>query len=319
VQRGANVNARQKKEPRDGNRNTLNRIGSTPFLLAAKSADVPLMRVLLELGADPSIPTNNGTTALMAAAGVGIWAPGENPGTHDEALAAVKLAFEVGGGRVNDIDKEGETALHGAVYRGGAIPVIQFLIEKGAAFDVKNKRGWTPLTAADGVEYTPAVLKRYPEAAALIRAAMRARGLAVPESTQPGGPRIAPVAATSTQTAGRTIWDGVFTEAQASRGQRGYVQACARCHADDLLGSSNAPALVGQPFFARFDRSTADDVMQTIRQTMPQEAPDSLGAEAYVDIVSYLFKANGSPAGAAELTADRANLQQVLVTAKEVR
>src|SRR5687767_7599145 len=100
------------------------------------------MRVLLEQGADPSIPTANGTTALMAAAGVGIWAPGENPGTHEEALAAVKLAFEAGGGRVDDIDKDGETALHGAVYRGGAMPVIQFLIDKGAALDVRNKRGW---------------------------------------------------------------------------------------------------------------------------------------------------------------------------------
>ena len=59
----------------------------------------------------------------MAAAGVGIWAPGENPGTHEEALAAVKLALEVGGGEVNDVDKDGETALHGAVYRGGAMPV----------------------------------------------------------------------------------------------------------------------------------------------------------------------------------------------------
>ena len=80
VAKGADVNARQKKEPRDGNRNMLNRLGSTPFLLAAKSADVPLMRVLLECGADARLTTNNGTTPLMAAAGVGIWAPGENPG-----------------------------------------------------------------------------------------------------------------------------------------------------------------------------------------------------------------------------------------------
>ena len=58
VQHGANVNARQTKEPRDGNRNMLNRIGATPFLLAAKSVDVPLMRVLLEHGADPSLTTN---------------------------------------------------------------------------------------------------------------------------------------------------------------------------------------------------------------------------------------------------------------------
>src|SRR5690606_20578041 len=139
----------------DGNRNKLDRIGATPFLLAAKSADLPLMRRLLELGADPSITTRNGTTALMAAAGVGIWAPGENPGTHEEALAAVRLAWEVGGGAVNDVDDDGETALHGAVYRGGATQVIEFLAERGARLDAVNAKGWTPVTVADGVEYTP--------------------------------------------------------------------------------------------------------------------------------------------------------------------
>jgi len=183
---GANVNARQKKEPIDGNRNKLNRIGATPFLLAAKSCDVPLMRTLLELGADASITTERGTTALMAAAGVGIWAPGENPGTHEEALAAVKLAFEAGGGAVNDVDADGETALHGAVYRGGAIPLIQFLAHQGAALDAVNAKGWTPVTVADGLEYTPAVLKRYPEAATLLRRLLADRGLPVPPSTQPG-------------------------------------------------------------------------------------------------------------------------------------
>lgn len=117
----------------------------------------------------------------------------------------------------------------------------------------------------------------------------------------------------------RTIWDGVFSEAQAARGQKAYAQACAQCHADDLLGRDNAPPLVGEPFLARFDRSTADDVVLVVRQTMPQDAPDSLGSEAYVDIVSYLFKANGSPAGPADLAADRALLKQVLVTATNER
>jgi ankyrin repeat protein len=185
VELGANVNARQTKEPRDGNRNQQNRIGATPFLLAAKSADVPLMRVLLENGADPSIKTNNNTTPLMVAAGVGIWAPGENPGTHEEALAAVKLILELGAD-VNAVDDNGDTAVHGAVYRGGAIPIIQLLADKGARLDRVNKKGWMPVTAADGVEYTPAVLKRYPEAAALLRRLMRERGLPVPQSTQPG-------------------------------------------------------------------------------------------------------------------------------------
>ena len=315
VARGADVNARQKKEPRDGNRNLLNRLGSTPFLLAAKSADVPLMKVLLECGADARITTNNGTTPLMAAAGVGIWAPGENPGSHEEALAAVKLAFDAGSNDVNAIDKEGETALHGAVYRGGAIPVIQFLIDKGSRLDVVNKKGWTPLTAADGVEYTPAVLKRYPEAAALLRKTMRAKGLPVPDSTQPGAggagsPR------TAAQDAKVSIWDGVYTDAQAKRGEDAYQRACARCHAEDLLGSTNAPALVGQPFFARFDRTSADDVIDVIRRTMPQEAPDTLGMPAYADIASFLFKSNGSPAGKTELPTDRARLREILVTSK---
>lgn len=183
---GADVDARQTQEPIDGNRNKLDRLGATPFLLAAKSADVPLMRVLLEQGADPAITTDGDVTALMAAAGVGIWAPGENPGTHEEALAAVKLAHEVGGGNVNDVDQDGETALHGAVYRGGAIPVIEFLAERGARLNAINSKGWMPVTAADGVEYTPAVLKRYPDAARVLRELMRGQGLDVPASTQPG-------------------------------------------------------------------------------------------------------------------------------------
>jgi ankyrin repeat protein len=180
VARGADVNVRQKKEPRDGFRNMLNRIGSTPFLLAAKSADVPLMRLLLEHGADPKLTTEDGTTPLMAAAGVGIWAPGENPGTDEEALAAVKLAFGVGGGQPTDVDKNGETALHGAMYRAGSIAIAKFLIDKGATLDAKNNRGWTPLIVADGVEYTPNVLKRYPETAAFLRQTLAERGLPVP-------------------------------------------------------------------------------------------------------------------------------------------
>jgi ankyrin repeat protein len=186
VAHGADIDARQNAEPKDGNRNKLDRIGATAFVLAAKSCDLPLMRVLLEQGADPAITTENGTTALMAAAGVGIWAPGENPGTHEEALAAVTLAYEVGGGDVNAVNTQGDTALHGAVYRGGAIPVIEFLVDKGAKLDAVNEFGWMPVTAADGLEYTPAVLKRYPEAAALLRRMMAGQGLPVPASTQPG-------------------------------------------------------------------------------------------------------------------------------------
>jgi ankyrin repeat protein len=75
--------------------------------------------------------------------------------------------------------------MHGAFYRAGNLAVIQFLADQGARLDVVNAKGWTPLIAADGVEYTPDVLKRYPDAAALLRKLLAERGLPVPESSQP--------------------------------------------------------------------------------------------------------------------------------------
>jgi uncharacterized protein len=314
VQSGANVNARTTREPRDGNRNMLNRLGSTPFLMAAKNDDVPLMRVLLDVGADPSLTTNRGTTALMVAAGVGIWAPGENPGTHEEALAAMKIALEVGGGAVNDVDMDGETALHGAVYRGGNIAAIQFLIDKGAKLDAVNKKGWTPLTAADGVEYTPAVLKRYPEAAALLRKTMRERGLPVPEGTHSRERSDAPAQSAAAPT--RTIWDGVFTQSQAERGRDQYQKFCSSCHKADLLGESAAPPLAGLEFNQRWTGQSVDDLLTTIRRSMPQEAPDSLGTAAYADIVSFLLSVNGSPAGQNEMPLESGALKQIQFTAR---
>src|SRR5262245_29834034 len=83
LEKGANPNARQTSEPNDGARNILNRIGSTPFLQAAKLGDVDYMRLLLAHGADPSITTEEGATPLMAAAGVGNWQDGESAGSHE--------------------------------------------------------------------------------------------------------------------------------------------------------------------------------------------------------------------------------------------
>jgi mono/diheme cytochrome c family protein len=201
--------------------------------------------------------------------------------------------------------------------------VIQFLADHGARLDVVNKKGWMPVTAADGVEYTPAVLKRYPEAAALLRKLMAARGLPVPASSQPGSEGKAPVrpaaapAGPAAPAGGPTsVWSGVYTEAQASRGHAIYRQACAHCHSEDLLGERSAPALVGQPFTARWANLSVGEMLEVIRRTMPQEAPDSLGTQGYVDLISYVLKVNGAQPGAAELPADAAKLQQVLVTVR---
>jgi ankyrin repeat protein len=151
LQHGADPNVRMTREPADGARNILNRIGSTPFLQAAKLADIPYMQLLLDYGADASIATAEGATPLMAAAGVGIWQVGENAGTNEEAFEAVKICYEYGN-NVNAVDVNGDTALHGAAHRG-ANEIVSFLVDQGAKLDVVDVIGWSPLTIAHGVLY----------------------------------------------------------------------------------------------------------------------------------------------------------------------
>ncbi|HXH24398.1 MAG TPA: cytochrome c [Vicinamibacterales bacterium] len=115
---------------------------------------------------------------------------------------------------------------------------------------------------------------------------------------------------------GRTVWDGVYTEAQASRGEALYRKVCAHCHQPDLLGEGPAVALVGQAFATRWNGQTVDDLFQTIKRSMPQEAPDSLGPQGYADIVSYILQANGMPGGPAELPVETPALQQIQIVAR---
>jgi ankyrin repeat protein len=176
LQRGASPNARQTKEINNGERNNLNRVGATPFLLAAKHADIPLMRLLAANGVDVHLPTNQNVTPLMAAAGVGIFNLGESAGTNEEAFEAVKLAHELGNTDVTTVADNGYTALHGAALRG-ANPIAQFLVDKGADLLTKTKvEGWTPLRIADGVLYTGTV-KRADHTAALLRHLMKKKGV----------------------------------------------------------------------------------------------------------------------------------------------
>ena len=121
-------------------------VGATPFLLAAMAADLPVMRVLASAGADPRRPANDGTTPLMAAAGVGrILA--ETRVTNRTSLEAVKLAWELGGD-VNAVNQAGETALHGAAHIRSD-DMVQFLADSGAMLSGRNSRGETPLAVAE--------------------------------------------------------------------------------------------------------------------------------------------------------------------------
>ena len=130
---------------------TVGAAGATPFLLAADRSDVPLMRLLVELGGDPLLPNFNNTTPLMAAAGVGTTSPDEEAGEESEALEAVKLLLDLGAD-TNAVDNNGDTAMHGAAYN--AYPLVaNLLAERGADPQIwknPNKAGGTPLFIAEG-------------------------------------------------------------------------------------------------------------------------------------------------------------------------
>jgi hypothetical protein len=169
------------------------------------------MRVLAGAGADPLIPTVRGVTPLMAAAGIGFWqgeSPGPNNGVPESAtLEAVKLAFELSGDvdvnatahfnnvriegdgisllhrlplNVHDFDENspgdmrwgGSTALHGAAVRG-VNSVVQFLVDKGADLNAKNRLGWTPLMLTEGM-YIGQTEKEVPATSAFIRKLLQA-------------------------------------------------------------------------------------------------------------------------------------------------
>jgi ankyrin repeat protein len=156
LDKGVDVNARVKEFPPQrrymlplGSLEWVDFTGQTAFIRAAQSADVPLMRRLLEKGADPSITTFNGTTALMAAAGVN-WVAGQ---TFSESpaswLEAVQLCLELGGD-VNAVNAMGLAAVHGAANRGSD-DIIELLVKHGAKLDIPDTEGRTPLVWAEGV------------------------------------------------------------------------------------------------------------------------------------------------------------------------
>ncbi len=178
IAHGADVNARMTREIVDGYRYARRR-GATPFLLAARGADFQMMRLLAESGADPLATDSAKSTALMLAAGIDMGYVNEDSGTNEDALDAVKVAFDLGAD-VNAVNDRGETALHGAASRGSNA-IVQLLVDRGARLDATNKRGFTPLNVANG-EGNTATFQRRPETVALFRELMKARGLAVDES-----------------------------------------------------------------------------------------------------------------------------------------
>jgi ankyrin repeat protein len=227
LEKGANPNARitwkempmtkglgTTKNPPNVNlgRHYLSFVGSTPFYNAARNGDAPMMRLLVQYGADPKMPTAVGVTPLMAAACLDYY-EGETPGpltgvSEAERLEAVKLAVELG----NDINAQtnfgeypmigsaeftlltypeniddllnlgvgdprwtGMAAIHGAVICNQP-SILQYLVDKGAKLDLKNKLGWTPLMITKGI-FMANSKKEFPAAARILTTAMAKQGL----------------------------------------------------------------------------------------------------------------------------------------------
>jgi cytochrome c553 len=120
----------------------------------------------------------------------------------------------------------------------------------------------------------------------------------------------------STAIAGRTVWDGVYTEEQAKRGRTEYMRACASCHAEDLRGNGTAPSLVEESFSFLYDDTPVFDLMDRIRTLMPQDRPNSLSSQSYREIVAFILQSNKLPSGERELDVDQEALRQILITMK---
>lgn len=112
----------------------------------------------------------------------------------------------------------------------------------------------------------------------------------------------------------RTVWDGVYTEEQAGRGQVRYTEVCAACHAQDLRGDNTSPSLVGQSFSFLFGGLTLGELFGKIQRLMPPDRPGTLSAQGYRDILAFIMSVNLYPSGEQELGKD--DLDQIIISSK---
>ena len=113
----------------------------------------------------------------------------------------------------------------------------------------------------------------------------------------------------------RSVWDKVYTEAQASRGEELYGRHCAECHGSGLDGDAvtEIPALTGDPFMQRWSTRNVDELLARMQRAMPPTAPGSLARAQYVDLVAYLLKSSGFPSGFDALGTDSDRLRQIVI------
>lgn len=131
-----------------------------------------------------------------------------------------------------------------------------------------------------------------------------------------------PASSQSTQTApveSHSVWDGVYTQAQAQRGQALYTQQCSSCHGEKLTGkeSEDSPALTGKDFQTEWTGRTVGDMFRKILRKMPQDSPGKLTPQQSADLVAFILSFNAFPAGKSELPPQNEALVTIHIDAKK--
>jgi len=106
-----------------------------------------------------------------------------------------------------------------------------------------------------------------------------------------------PVQAAGAQDTSKSVWDGIYTQAQADRGKQLYSDACASCHGPELTGGEMAPPLVGGDFQSDWNGLSVGDLFERMRISMPQNAPGSLSAQQNADVLAFMLSQNKFPVG----------------------
>jgi mono/diheme cytochrome c family protein len=120
-------------------------------------------------------------------------------------------------------------------------------------------------------------------------------------------------AAASQEGTTASVWDGVYSDGQAARGEVAYRQWCANCHGPELEGGDMTPGLTGGVFTSNWNDLTLGDLFERIRTTMPLDKPGSLSRQQNAEVLAFLLKANQWPAGTTELPRELAPLKQIRI------
>jgi mono/diheme cytochrome c family protein len=114
----------------------------------------------------------------------------------------------------------------------------------------------------------------------------------------------------------RSVVEGVYSKGQADQGKTQYLEQCARCHGENLLGGEESPALVDSDFLVKWHGKSVGELVERVRKTMPTDGPGVLSRRQCVDIVAYMLSANEYPAGETELASDLAALNEIRIDPK---